>query len=67
MPAIKPGESENDYVARCIPYVIKHEGLDQRRAAGKCFGMFRNAKKSESIEKWKTNLKNVKKLEKNRN
>jgi hypothetical protein len=44
---IKPGESRKDYMNRCIPYVIKEEGLTQEQAAGKCGGMYDNAKKSE--------------------
>lgn len=51
MPSIKPGESEKDYVGRCIPYVIKKEGLDQKQAAGKCFGIYRNKNESNIIKK----------------
>lgn len=47
MPEVKQGESEKDYVSRCIPYLIKKEGLTQEQAAGKCYGIYRNkAKKS---------------------
>ncbi len=40
-PSVKAGESQDDYVSRCIPYVMKNEGLDQKQASGKCFGMYR--------------------------
>ena len=45
MPAVKPGESEKDYVARCIPVVVK-EGKTQEQAAGKCHGMYRSHRKA---------------------
>ena len=51
MPTVKSGESEKNYIARCIPYVMDNEGLDQKQAAGKCYGMFRNARKSQYIQK----------------
>ena len=34
-----PGESKNDYISRCIPYVL-NEGASQEQAAGKCYGMW---------------------------
>ncbi len=45
MPAVKPHESQKEYVSRCIPYVMKHEGATQKQAAGKCYGMYRYKKK----------------------
>jgi len=36
-----PGESEDDYVGRCIPQLIK-EGYDQDEAAAICYGSFEN-------------------------
>jgi hypothetical protein len=47
MPDIKPNEKESDYVSRCIPFVMKHEGLDQKAATGKCFGMYKQHKKNK--------------------
>jgi len=44
MPAVKPNESRNDYVSRCIPYVIKNEGATQEQAVGKCEGMYTSKK-----------------------
>jgi len=47
MPAVKPGESRNDYVKRCVSYVVEHEGLTTTQAVGKCEGMYtEHAKKS---------------------
>ena len=46
MPDPKPGESEQEFVSRCVPIVI-HEGATKDQALGKCYGMFRNAKKEE--------------------
>ena len=34
-----PGESKNDYISRCIAYVL-NEGASQEQAAGKCYGMW---------------------------
>ena len=36
----KPGQSKDDYLAECIPYVIK-EGATQEQAAGKCYGIWK--------------------------
>lgn len=36
----KPGQSKDDYLAECIPYVIK-EGATQDQAVGKCNGMWK--------------------------
>jgi hypothetical protein len=33
------GESKEDYISRCIPYVL-NEGATQEQAAGKCYGMW---------------------------
>ena len=36
---VKPGESEADYVSRCIPVLIE-EGFDQDQAAAICYGSY---------------------------
>ena len=36
-----PGESKDEYIGRCIPYVL-NEGASQEQAAGKCYGMWDN-------------------------
>jgi len=35
----RSGESKEDYISRCIPYVL-NEGATQEQAAGKCYGMW---------------------------
>ena len=45
MPSVKPKEKQSDYINRCVPYVMKHEGLTQQQALGKCYGMYRQHKK----------------------
>jgi len=35
----RPGESEDDFISRCIPYLI-NEGKTQDQAAGACYGMY---------------------------
>jgi hypothetical protein len=44
----KPGQSKDDYLAECIPYVIK-EGATQEQAAGKCYGMWKNRMAGEKV------------------
>ena len=36
----EPGESENDFISRCVKYVMA-EGLTQDQALGKCYGMWK--------------------------
>jgi len=45
----KPGQSKEDYLAECIPYVIK-EGATQEQAAGKCYGMWKNKMTDEKFD-----------------
>lgn len=46
-PELKPGESQSDWMARCIPVLIT-EGKTQEQASGQCAGMFQN----KSVEKF---------------
>lgn len=48
MPKLKPGESQSDYMHRCVPEV-KGEGASQDQAVGKCLGMYRHYSGSESV------------------
>lgn len=41
MPTPKTGESEKEFVSRCIPIVMKEGDHDQEQAAGKCYGIYR--------------------------
>ena len=45
MPEPKSGESEQDFVSRCVP-IVMHEGATQDQALGKCYGIYRNATKA---------------------
>ena len=47
IPEIREGESRKNYVARCIPYVVEHEGLTQEQAVGKCEGLYNEHEKKE--------------------
>jgi len=52
IPSVKPGESQKEFVSRCIPYLI-HEGKHpntpkgRKAAAGECYGIWRSSKKSD--------------------
>lgn len=54
MPEHKKGETRQQWMNRCIPYVRKHEGLTKKQAAGKCGGMYdtwkKKQKRSNSME-----------------
>ena len=62
MPAINPGESRNSYIPRCVSYVMKHEGLEQKAAVGKCEGMYdqhlKNSKSKAATEEWANSFLN---------
>ena len=48
MPKVKPGMKKSEYVKYCISFVMKNEGLEQKAAVGKCYGL------------WKAHLKDKK-------
>ena len=49
MPEPKAGESQNDFIARCVPAVMD-EGKTQDQALGKCYGIWRQSKKKSLID-----------------
>jgi hypothetical protein len=49
IPEVKPGESKEDYISRCIAYCIKEEGLTQEQAAGKCYGMWKEQQNQDNL------------------
>ena len=51
MPSVKPNESEQAYVSRCVKYVMDKEGLSQKQALGKCYGMYKNHKRGKGVAK----------------
>ena len=58
LPTPKQGESRQAFVNRCIPYLIhegKHPNTDDGRkaAAGECYGIYDNRKKSKSYDDYK--------------
>ena len=50
MPTPKKNESEEDFVARCIPILIR-EGKTQEQAVAQCHSMYRQAKKVKEGER----------------
>ena len=48
-PELKPGESQSDWMSRCIPVLIA-EGKNQEQAAGQCSGMWVNKKEEDDDE-----------------
>ena len=49
MPAVKQGETEEEYIARAVPIMMKSEGLSQKHALGKAYGMFKSAKQEHKF------------------
>lgn len=48
MPEPKPNEEKQEFISRCIEYVMDKEGLDKDQAAGKCYGIWREHEKKKS-------------------
>ena len=46
-PEFKPGESQSDWMARCIPFLIENEGKTKEQATGQCAGMWQNKMEKE--------------------
>ena len=49
MPSPAKGESQQDYISRCISQ-LRHEGYGQKEAIGRCYGMYRHYKKKARHE-----------------
>lgn len=47
MPEHEKGESRKQWMKKCVPYVIKKEGLSLKQARGKCNGMYTEWKKKQ--------------------
>lgn len=45
MPEPIKGETQKQWMVRCVPYVIKNEKLAPKHAVAKCYGMYRQYKK----------------------
>jgi len=51
MPEPGKGEKQNEFIGRCVKFVMDEGETDNKAALGKCYGIFRQAhKKSESID-----------------
>jgi cation transport regulator ChaB len=50
MPEHIKGESRDDWMARCIPYLIEKENKTKEQAAGQCGGMYDSWKKANMSE-----------------
>jgi hypothetical protein len=50
MPEPRKGEEKEAYISRCIR-ICRREGLTGKQAAGKCYGMWRQAKGEKEPEK----------------
>lgn len=49
MPKVKEGESEKDYIARCVPYVMNEDSSrTQEQALGLCYGLYKESKKEKN-------------------
>jgi len=40
MPTPNKGEEKSAYISRCIKYCMDKEGIEQKAAVGKCYGMW---------------------------
>jgi hypothetical protein len=57
MPSVKPGESEKDFVSRCIPIVMReHEGMENKQAVAICYSIYKNKDKKNEEILWKIGL-----------
>lgn len=45
MPKPKANEKKSAYISRAVRYMVKKEGLTQKQALGKAYGMWRSKKK----------------------
>lgn len=50
MPAVKEGESREEYMKRCVP-VVRAEGASEEAAVGKCEGMYDEHQKKRKKQK----------------
>ena len=51
MPEPEKDESQKDFIGRCVKYVMDEGETDNKAALGKCYGIWRQAHKNESIDK----------------
>jgi len=46
----RENEDKNNYISRCVKYLMDKEGKSQKQALGQCYGMWREGKR-KSITK----------------
>jgi hypothetical protein len=51
MPTPRKGEQKSAYISRCIRYCVDSEGMEQKAAVGKCYGMWDYYTKNNVTEK----------------
>jgi hypothetical protein len=51
MPKPLPNETKEEYIPRCIEYIVKNEGAEQKAAVGKCYGLWDYFNKKNITEK----------------
>lgn len=49
IPSVKPGESQKEFISRCIPFVIK-EGNPKDQAVAICYSIWRRRNKSQMLD-----------------
>jgi hypothetical protein len=50
MPEVKPGESEKEFIPRCISYVSKeHSDWDNDKCVAVCYSIYRRSKENAEI------------------
>ena len=57
MPEPRKNETEEDYIGRAVSYMIKTEGLSQKHALGKAYGMWRERQKKARTNAKATQVK----------
>jgi len=66
MPYPKAGESKQEYISRCIPYMIKNEGKEKDQAVAMCYAFWKEyGPKSEETKMDKVLGKYLKEGDKN--
>jgi len=66
MPRPKKGETEKDFLKRCIPHMIKEEGYEQKQGIAICYSIYRRegTEKASPKPKKKNNPKKLNKKQK---
>ena len=52
MPEIKKGETQKEWIARCVPYLMEKEGKTREQALGQCYGMWRQKHPNADDSEW---------------